>query len=237
MSGLNDFTTQNILRDESDKRNAQLADSSNYRKLKIRKEVIKLDSGYGPDYGSNPYLINYPFKGVFVKTASDGFVTATLAVDDDSSSSLQSGFDLSINDKFDLGRFASKGYIVAAPQPGKQMTLWFIVDGDFKSGSQLSLTAGGVSITRGSGSTTRNFPIAAAAVTQIFSTSGTRKLGTYVNESGGYQWYSSDPAVSKTGAKKGIPLAPGEKLFWENGGALYVYSDSAFSDAVAMEES
>lgn len=239
MSGLNDVSTQLILRDESDKKNAAIADSSNHRKLKIRKETIFLDNGYGPDYGSNAYLVNYPFKGVFVKSASDGFTTATLAVDDDSSASIQSGFDLGINDKFNIGRFASKGFIVAPPQPGKKMTIWFIVDGDFTSGSQLSLTAGGVSVTTGTGMTPQPAVSVGASAVKLLSSDSTQKKATVTNLSGGTIYVSGTSAVKTAvggaGTTIGIPIGVGQNMEWTNQGELWAISDSSSIVAIQKE--
>lgn len=185
---------------------------------------------------TNPYKIGIPFDGVFVRDATDSLTTVKLSFHSSDSLQLQNAVDLKINDSFELPKPVGSGYLQWAAQAGKTLTLFVFLGGKFKSGSQLSLTAGGVSITEGSAFVTAQFSLTAATASVIFAVDTARKMGTWRNETSATVWVGTS-VVSNTGSNKGIPVLNNEIVVWRNSAALYGYSVAGATDQSKMTES
>lgn len=232
MEPLTPSIISNVLEREFEVDRAAIADGSNSPPLDIMVVDIDLTTARTIE---NPYTIGFPFKSVFVRNATDSSVSIKLRPW--SSDSLQGDITLKNNDSFLFGLSVARAFLSWGAQSGKTIQLIFSLRGEFRSGSQVSSTSGGVSISRGSAQSTSTFTFTAATATQIFSSNTTRKLGTWVNETGATVWIGPS-TVTNSGSTKGVPVAPGQTLQWENSASLYGYSVAGSAvDQVKMEES
>lgn len=218
--------------------NSQLSDTNKARlqadsidqpfeiqRLKIDLTTARLDT--------NPFVIGFPFKSVFVRGATDPLTSINLIpITQDS---YQSYVSLTQNDSLVFQRQIPKAYLSWSAQSGKYIELIFFVTAEFKSGSQLSVNGGGVSINEGSAFTTAVVALTAATATAVFAQNSLRKCGTFENETGADIWVGGS-TVSNSGTTKGRRILPGAVFEWRNTAALYAYSVNA-SSIVTMEES
>ncbi len=184
----------------------------------------------------NPYKIPFPFNGFHVEDATDQTVQVRLSLDAPTIQSIGNYKTLKLNDSSIFNEVVSAAFLTWTAQTGKTCTLVFFVDVDFKPGSQLSLTAGGVSISSGSAVSTSVVTLAAAAATALFAQVSTRKQGTWINDTGIDQ-YIGPLGVTATGATKGLKIPNGTPVIWQNTAALYAYNTGAAVDTVVMSES
>ncbi|MGE4109034.1 MAG: hypothetical protein AB7F66_17685 [Bacteriovoracia bacterium] len=217
-------------------RAADIRRRSDERPASMQRIVLTADQLATAASEGNPYKIPFPFNSFHVESATDQTVEVRLSPDDQSVRSIANYKTLKLNDSGVFTEVLSGGYLTWAAQAGKTMTIVFFVDVDWRSGSQLSLTAGGISISDGSAVATSVVTLAAAAATVLFAADSTRKLGTWINDTGITQ-YIGPATVTATGATKGMPVAPGAVIEWRNTAALYAFNTGAAFDTVAMSES
>lgn len=184
----------------------------------------------------NPFRIPFPFKTVFARdTSGDTSANVDLMLHSNDAAAYANRVNLKLNDSFSLPTVVAEGYLTWSAQSGKTITLYFAIEGEFRSGQQLSLTAGGTSITDGSTFSVAAATLAAATAGAIVAQDTSRKAATFVNESGADLWIGG-ASVSNTGANKGVLVAAGEKVVWRNTAALYGYSVAGTTLTVMSEE-
>lgn len=168
-----------------------------------------------------PYVVNKAFKSVFVEGATDPRNKVFMRPTTDSSE--QDFFGLGYKDSWSVSSVVPKAFFHWEQQTGT-VTLVFFTDAEFRSGSQVSLTSGGVSISEGS-SLVQLAPLTlvATTVTQVLPQNLFRKVATITNKTGADLWFGG-PLVSNTGANEGFSIASGETLKWRNTAELYAYS-------------
>lgn len=181
----------------------------------------------------DPYPINFPFRSVFIRDATDASVSVKLKPS--TRNSYQSTIDLRLNDSWGKDRPISSASLSWDAQSGKTITLVFFVESEFRSGSQVSQNAGGVSISDGTAFTTARVALTAATATSVFATSSTRKKGTIQNTTGASIWVG-DSTVTNSGSTMGLEVPTGGIFYWNNSAALYAYSVLA-STVTTMTES
>lgn len=171
----------------------------------------------------DPYIVNKAFKSVFVESSTDP--SARIFVRPTTNSSEQDYFGLGYKDSWTVSSVVPKGFFHWPAQNGT-MTLVFFSDSEFRSGSQVSLTSGGVSISEGS-SFTQLAPMTLAATTktQILPQNFLRKVAMVTNRTAG-DLYIGGPSVSNAGADEGFSISVGATIEWRNSSALYAYSPS-----------
>lgn len=221
-----------VLAEALTRKRAEIRRSSDQRPFTMQKIVIPLDTAATE---GNPYRIHFPFSAVFVRDATDSLTNVYLAAHADDIQQIQNSIQLKINDAFSFQQAIGGAFLTWAAQSGKSITLYFFLDAQMKSGSQLSLNAGGLSINDGSAFTVAPVVILATTPKQIFSASASRKVGTFENETGADIWIGG-ATVSNTGATKGLRVPAGGAVKWRNTAALYAYS-VAGGTITAMEES
>lgn len=167
-----------------------------------------------------PYRIGFPFRSLFVRNATDNSVSIT--VRPQTQDSFQSGVDLKLNDSLDFEIQQSGAYLSWAAQAGKSLTLIIFVNALFKSGSQVSQTAGGVAIIDGSSFTRTVTTLAAATATSVLSQDTTRKISNIQNNTGA-DLFVGDSTITASGATIGYTVAPGATFQWRNTAQLYAY--------------
>ena len=171
---------------------------------------------------TNPYKVRFPFRSIFVRDATDVYVTVNLQPQ--SQDSYQSAFAMTKNDGWVADYPVTEAYLYWSAQSGKTITLVFFTDSAFKSGSQISVTGGGVSIVEGSALTgPTRVALSAATAAQIAPALSTRKLAVIQNKTGA-SLYVGDSSVTDSGATEGIEILDDGIIYWRNTGALYGYS-------------
>ena len=188
------------------------------RMPEVQKLSIRLDQART---SANPFPVNFPFRSVFVASATDATTRVTLRPN--SIDGYQDGLPIGLRDSFVLPFQSAAGFLTWDAQPGKTIDLYFFVTGEFRSGSQIQLTAGGVSIIDGAFATEANLTTVATTVLQVFAQDFLRKKGTIQNNTGGSVWIGATNAVSNTGVNRGFEIKPGEVYFYRNTAALYAY--------------
>ena len=199
------------------------------RPFAIQSMTLPLDTAAGV---GNPYKIGFPFRSIFVRTATDSITTVSLQPD--SIDSFQSAVPLTINDSMDFETVVSSAFLTWTAQAGKTITLVFFVDAAFRSGSQLSVSSGGVSISEGTAVTTTLKTFVAATQLSVFASSTLRKVGTFQNNTGNSVWMGPT-GVTNSGSSIGIEVPAGGTFIWKNTAQLFGYSVLG-GTGVIMEE-
>lgn len=181
-----------------------------------------------------PQVIGFPFRSFYVADATDTNVIVQMKVN--SNDEQQGKFPIRKNDAWSGDGFSNKAFLSWDAQPGKSMTIIFFLDSSFQSGSQISVTGGGVSIVDGSSvSIPAAVTLSAATAGIIAPALSTRKLATIENTTGA-DLYIGDATVDGSGAGRGLKIPAGAFIYWRNTGALYGYS-AAGGDVHRIEES
>lgn len=170
----------------------------------------------------DPYKLNFPVLSMHVESATDSGSNIRVSLNSDSSLQIQNYKKMILNDAMELDHATNGLFLTWPAQSGKSLTLIVFVGVRFRSGSQLSITAGGVSITEGDTFTDSNVVVAATA-TQLAASSSTRKV-LFVQNQSGQPMYIGDSTVTTT---KGALLAVGGSLEWKSAAACYAIAASA----------
>lgn len=227
-----DLARAAVLAEQFIKRSAEIRRASDARPFQMQKVVLDLTTAR---LEGNPYKISVPIRSLFVRDASDALVQVSVSVNSDDAQSIQNAVPLKINDAFDFGFQVASINLTWAAQSGKSVTLYLFTEASFRSGSQLSISAGGVSISDGTAFTNTVTTLTAATASLLFAADTTRKNGTWRNETGADVWVGSS-AVTNSGATKGFVVKNGEVFNWKNSAALYAYSVGGSTTEVVMGE-
>lgn len=205
-----------ILAASSDKKRAELFRSNTQRPNAVQPLVLDLSTARD---SSNPLKVSFGYRSLYVQDATDIYAEVSIFPVRESLSS----FKMRKNDAWITDQMAAESYLTWEAQSGKTMTLVFFTDSQFMSGSQISVTGGGVSITNGSTFSQSLVALVAATATQIVAVDSTRKNLTIQNLTGSDIWLGP-AAVSNTGATTGFKLSAGATTEWKNTAALYGFS-------------
>lgn len=206
---------EQILGSIDQRKDAQIFRGNTQKPFSIQSITLSLDTAV---LSTAPRQLSFPFKSVYVSTATDTFVSISLRpITDDT---FQSAVSLKLNDSLNFDNVVSSASLYWSAQAGKTVTLIFFTDAEFRSGSQISVTGGGVSIVEGSAVTNVAVTLAAATATSLIAADSTRKIFTFSNDTGAVLYVGS----SSVSATSGLPVAPGAIFQWRNTGALYGYS-------------
>lgn len=206
---------------------AQLAVDKADRPLSIIK--IELDLSKEQD-ALSPRRIGFPFKSMHFKSSTNpkSFINVKPSTLDEH----QDSFELSYNDGWKAGKIVQDAFLSWPAQVGKGV-LYIYTDSEFVSGSQLSITSGGVTISEGSSSELKNITLVSGA-SEVLPQNLFRKAATVVNDTGDDLFLGSDNTVNAS-TNKGVPLANGDSVKWRNTGHLYAYSASG-GKIIILEE-
>lgn len=207
-----------ILMDMKLQRRAEIFDGTTVNPFEVQSLTLDLSTAR---LSTDPLLIGFPFRSLFMRSATDNSVAVTFRPQ--TRDSFQSGVDLKLNDSLDFDIQQSGGYLSWAAQSGKSITIVFFVNARFVSGSQVSQTAGGVAIVDGSSFTRTVTTLAAATATSILSTDTTRKISNIQNNTGA-SIFVGDSTITGSGATVGYEVAAGSTFQWRNTAQLYAYS-------------
>lgn len=215
---LDDSIVRRVLADALLKSDAEIFRGLTERPFEVQVVELDLSTARTPE---NPYPIKFPFKSVFIREATDSVVNVDMQVQ--TQDSYQGKVSLKLNDSLVFGQQVSNGFLSWEAQSGKTMSLIFFVSAEFRSGSQVSQTAGGIAIIDGSSFEQSVVALTAATATAIVAQDTTRKQALIVNETGSDVWLGA-ATVTNTGATRGFKLVPGGVFTWRNTAALYGYS-------------
>lgn len=186
----------------------------------VQKLTITLDTARDPN---NPYAVNLPHKSFYVQDATD--VNVTIDVQLQSQDQINSPFTVRKNDVLTYEQLMPKVLFSWAAQAGKTITIVFFSDAEFKSGSQISVTGGGVVVNEGTSFTDARQTLVAATAAQVFAADSTRALGIIQNLTGAAIWVGAS-TVTSSGATIGLEVPVNGFFEWRNTAALYAYSVS-----------
>lgn len=178
----------------------------------------------------NAYKFPMPVTALHVEAASDTQTEIRMSVQDNSSIQVQNYKTLKLNDVIRFGRQMSGVQFTWEAQSAKEITIVLFVDVDFQSGSQISVTSGGIALNEGSVSEVEDFAIAVATAVELFDLNVSRFVGKWRNDTGETVWINSDPLALAGGGDGplddgvGYAIPDGEEVVWRNTGILYVWS-------------
>lgn len=171
---------------------------------------------------NNPFEVLFPFRSVFVEQASDA--NTFFYLKPSNREDMQKPFRMGLKDSWALPYQIPKCFLHWSAQPGKTVELVFFADGEFRSGSQISVTSGGVSISDGSTVSGPTQVVLAAGVAGIIAPQLlTRKVSIIQNKTGS-DFYIGAATVTSSGATEGIKIPDGAIIEHRNTGALYGFS-------------
>lgn len=199
----------------------------------IQKDKPKLTERVIVDLGvsiqeNDPRLVEYAFKSVFVEKATD--TGCLLYLRPISKESHQPFFQMQLRDSWSQSYQVPRAFLHWPQQPGKTMELVFFADSEFRSGSQISVTSGGVSVTEGVAFIDSSQVLAAGAQATIFAQNSSRTVSTFLNNTGSTVRVGLNPS-----AVNGWPVEAGAIFEWRNTAELKAYS-AAGGTIYKMEE-
>lgn len=197
---------------------ASIFEGSTQKPFKIQRIDLTLTTA---QLATNPYKIGFPFKSVYICSASD--VLANVSLLPETQDSYQSAIPLKQNDSWTTDEPVSGAFLYWSAQTTKTISILFFIDSEFRSGSQISQTGGGVAIIDGSSFTQSAVALTAATATLVMAGDTTRKSISVQNNTGADVWFGNS-TVSNTGANLGQRVAAGGIFVWRNTSALYGYS-------------
>ena len=211
-------TAREILSSLRDRRDAQLFINKTNTPFVTQKLVIPLSTARNE---ADPYSIRIPFRSFWIQDATDVNVTINIRLL--TRDSYSGSFTVRKNDAYSHDDMCTEIHLDWAAQAAKTITVILFTQGEFRSGSQLSITGGGVYTSEGTSFTDGPVTIAAAAATIVFAQDSTRVLGKLQNILGTSIWVG-DSAVTNAGASIGEEIPAGGSFEWKNTAALYAYN-------------
>lgn len=172
---------------------------------------------------NNALEFSSPFKSIYVESATDSSVEVYMLLN--SKENHMVPIKLGLNTSFELDFPVNKAFFYWAAQANKSMTLRAFTDARYRSGTLVSVNAGGISINDGSviGAASRT-TLSAATAAIIAAQNLNRKCGLLQNNTGADIWIAGTSAVTNTGATRGIKISDGVVYELRNTGAVYGYS-------------
>lgn len=210
-----------LITELQNKKSAFLNFSQKDRPVQGHRIVIDLGESYTKD---RPMEINTSFRSIFIESATD--VNSEVFLRPITKEESQPIITFHARDSWAIDYQIPKCFLHWDVQPGKTMTLVFFPDSEFRSGSQISVNSGGVSLNDGA-SLIHNDVITLPATTPtlIAPVNFARKVSNIQNDTGG-ELFVGGSTVSDSGLKKGIGYPHGAVITWRNTSALYAYSVS-----------
>ncbi len=197
---------------------ARIFQGATQKPFSIQLVTLDLSNAVLP---TRPYKIGFPFKSFYVQSATDVYSTVNVKVQ--MQDSIQSSFPTKLNDSWVNEFPVAEAYLDWPAQAGKTMTIVFFLESEYRSGSQISVNGGGVSINDGSSISLATVTLSAATAAQIAPADSLRKVANIQNKTGAVL-YIGDSSVTNAAGTEGINIQPDEIIEWRNTGALYGYS-------------
>ena len=197
---------------------AKIFQDNTEKPFKVQEVFVDLSSERNE---ADPFPINIPFKSLYVQEATDTFANVQVRLG--SNDSYQSKFKIRQNDVWVSEYPNGKAFLSWEAQPNKTMKIVLFVDSEFRSGSQISVTGGGVSIKTGSTQLQTPTTLGAATTLSLLSNDPTRSYALIQNVSGAPIWVGA-AGVTNAGASRGIEIPNMATFEWSNTAELFGYS-------------
>ena len=208
---------------------ANIADKISQRPFSVQVQTLTLTSAR---LSTDPYKISTSFKSLYIQDATD--INVYVNVRFNTRDSIQGSFTMKKNDSIILDEPTNEAFLDWPAQSAKTITLVIFTDAAFMSGSQISVTGGGVSIVDGSAFTQSVVTLVASTATSVFASDSNRKMGTIENISGADLFVGAS-TVTGSGATRGYRIPTGATFQWRNTQQLYAWS-AAGGDVFLMVE-
>ncbi len=209
-----------ILGAERNRDNAAIYDALANPDAQFTTEIFPLDEAATT---ANPKALNYPISALYVASATDANVEVQFRPNQNRGAA---GYcPLTLKDSMNFESPVAKGTLTWAAQAGKSITIIFFFNAEFRSGSYVSSTQGGVTITDGTaiGSITQ-VVLAGTTATIIAPADATRKKTTLQNKTGADLYIGGANIGAVGSAAEGIKVAADSIFYWSNTSALYGWS-------------
>lgn len=217
---LNQQNTQAILNMADQIKKAAIFEGSTQKPFGVQSITLDLSTAR---LSTDPFKVGFPFKSIYVSSATDTICTISLIPQ--TRDSYQSAIPFKLNDSWTREEPIAEAYLYWTAQANKSITIHFFVDSEFRSGSQISVTGGGVSIVDGSTITgPTRVTLAATTATIIAPALSTRKKCTIQNKTGADLYIGGATIGAVGGATEGIKIPADGIIYWQNTGALYGWS-------------
>lgn len=164
-----------------------------------------------------------PFVSVYVESATDQ--TVKISLQPDTIDQYQGTITLKQNDSVVFDQVISKAFLSWTAQAGKTVTLVFFVAARFQSGSQISISGGGVSISEGTSFATSQVNLTGTTATSVLAQNVLRKVASVQNNTGA-DVYLGGLSVSNTGVNQGFKITNGGTFQWKNTAQLWAWTAS-----------
>ena len=210
---------KNLIQPKKELTNAQVRDFQSNPQSLFQRLTFDLTTARTE---ADAYPVPFGFKCVYVELATD--TSTTINLKPNTKISNVGYMSLGRKDVLDFESRLNGAFLYWSAQSAKSITLVFMFDASFKSGSQISQNSGGVSINEGSSFDAQTrVTLAATTAAAIFPANTDRKVGVGENNSGA-DIYVGSATVTNSGATRGILLPHGGQIIWKNTAALYGYS-------------
>lgn len=217
---------KNQLQPQRDQQNAELERSIADRPFAMQKITITA-SDFATANSGAPLEIRIPFRSVFVSAATDSTVKVKLALHEASTLQLDNALILGQRDAMKFPSMIARAFLYWDAQVGKSLDLYFFTDGEFSSGSMISNTNGGVSISEGS-SITSLTPASITTTPAVCLAQDVTRNTAILQNRGAVSVYVGGPEVdSPSGTHIGIELVPMATYIHKNTGALWACTQSS----------
>jgi hypothetical protein len=217
---MDNLTARGIIERALERDQAALSVNANDKPQTIQRIVLDLGTKRDPEM---PLEINFGFKGILCDTATD---TATyIYCKPNTREDHQSFFKIKLNDAWKVEFPVARAYLHWPAQTGKTIELLLFNNSEFRSGSMISVNAGGVSINEGSSiSAIVSVNLSAATADLIAPSNLNRKVSTIQNQTSADLWIGGSSAVTSSGATQGIKIPADGIIYYRNTAPLYAYS-------------
>lgn len=184
---------------------------------------------------TDPFPIGFPHRSILIQTATDSSVYVNYRPN--TQDSVQSSIKLDLNSSLVFPRSLAKGFLDWPAQAGKSITLIFMVSGELRTGKNVSLQGGTVSIGEGTTCVTSAKASVATGAGAILLAQNANRLVATIQNQGGSSIYVGDSTVTiPTGANPGIEIPPGGYFTWKNAAALYATASAANASIAILTE-
>ena len=176
---------------------------------------------------SNPFEISFPFKSLWVYSATDTDANANLHLHSKKIPNIRHGIPIKKNWSANFPATVATAYLTFAAQTGKYLYIVVQRGGSIDPGLTISQNSGGVTISEGSAASLRTstgLTLTGGAASIISPADTSRNTETLENHTGATLYLGDANVTGPAGAYPGITFAPGDKFVWKNTAALYAYN-------------
>lgn len=215
---LNDKEQRALIERSRELDQASISINRQDRRQSVYRMVIDLTKGRDI---LDPYKISFPFKSIFMEDSTDP--AAKIFVRPITDEDHQSHFTMGYKDAWSTSETIPKAFLHWEARAAK-VTLIVFTDAEFRSGSQVSITSGGLSINEGATVVgPQHVTLVAGVSSMIAPQDFFRKIATIQNKTGSDIFIGADNTVNAT-TNEGIKIPNDGVIQWRNTGALYAFS-------------